>query len=302
MSTSSTPQPTARAGKTFSRLRPGSSLVAASEAFRVDLREKRRPKNTIDSYLFDLTVLAHQIPTKSINQITVEDITRFLGESNTVATRKRRLTSLRRFFRYLIDEAHVLSIDPTEDFYPNRVELRIPEPLTLAEQQQMLAAAEADEPWTLTALLLMMDAGLTRGELLKLERGNIDRSDPAAVAIRIVTDDPRKVNQNRDLIASEALVAAYDRFLELRDPESALFPYGFQAINGMVERLRKRAEIARPVTPRTLRDTFAVRRAIDGAGEEELIRELGLADDPRNRESVRRYLSFAAASDPSANN
>jgi integrase/recombinase XerD len=122
------------------------------------------------------------------------------------------------------------------------------------------------------------------------------------VAIRIVTDDPRKVNQNRDLIASEALVAAYDRFLELRDPESALFPYGFQAINGMVERLRKRAEIARPVTPRTLRDTFAVRRAIDGAGEEELIRELGLADDPRNRESVRRYLSFAAASDPSANN
>src|SRR5215207_7232416 len=151
MSTSSTPRPTARTGRAFSRLRPGSSLIAASEAFRVDLGEKRRPKNTIDSYLFDLTVLAHEIPTKSINQITVEDITRFLGEANTDATRKRRLTSLRRFFRYLIDEAHVLSIDPTEDFYPNRVELRIPEPLTLAEQQQMLAAAEADEPWSLTA-------------------------------------------------------------------------------------------------------------------------------------------------------
>jgi integrase/recombinase XerD len=300
MDTSTTSPPTIRA-RAGGRLRPGTSLIAASEAFRDSLRAARRPKNTIDSYLFDLIVLAHQIPTKVINQITVDDITRFLGESNTVATRKRRLTSLRRFFRYLIDEAHVLSIDPTEDFFPNRVELRIPQPLTVAEQRAIIAAAEADEPWALPALLLMLDAGLTRGELLRLERGNIDRSDPDAVVIRIVTDDPRKVNQNRNLVASEALVAAYDQFLEVRDPQGALFPYGFQAINGMVDRLRRRAEIARPVTPRTLRDTYAVRRAIAGASEEELIRELGLADDARNRESVRRYRSFADASqEPSA--
>ena len=55
------------------RLRPGSSLVAAAEHFRADLEQKRRPKNTIASYLFDLTVLAHQIPAKSINQITAID-------------------------------------------------------------------------------------------------------------------------------------------------------------------------------------------------------------------------------------
>ena len=123
------------------RLRPGSSLLAAAAAFRADLERKRRPRNTIESYLFDLTVLAHQIPTKSINQITVEDITRFLGEANTVSTRKRRLTSVRRFFRFLIDEALVLSIDPTEDFYPNRVDLRVPEPLTPAEQSALIVAA-----------------------------------------------------------------------------------------------------------------------------------------------------------------
>ena len=285
------------------RLRPGNSLVAAAEHFRADLEQKRRPKNTIASYLFDLTVLAHQIPAKSINQITAIDITRFLGESNTAATRKRRLTSVRRFFRFLIDEAMVLSIDPTEDFFPNRVDLRIPEPLTAAEQRAMIHAAEADEPWSLTALLLMMHAGLTRAELLRLERGNIDRSDPAAVTIRVVTDDPRKVNQNRELPAGDALAAAYDAFLDARNPQGALFPYGFQAINGMVERVRKRAEINRPVTPRTLRDTFAVRRAVAGVGEADLLRELGLADDLRNRESVRRYLAFAdAPGDAAASN
>lgn len=275
------------------RLRPGSSLTSAAAAFRADLERKRRPRNTIDSYLFDLTVLAHEIPTKSINQITVEDITNFLGEANTVSTRKRRLTSLRRFFRFLIDEALVLSVDPTEDFYPNRVELKIPEPLTATEQQALLTAAAADEPWSLPAILLMLDSGLSRAELLKLERGNIDRFDPFAVTIQIITDDPRKSNQNRDLRATERFVASYDEFLALRDPKGRLFPVGFQAINGMVDRVRRAADIGRPVTPRTLRDTFAVNRALDGATEDELIRELGLADDLRNRQSIRRFLALA---------
>ena len=291
MTDSSTiPDPTIR------RLRPGSSLISAANAFRADLEQKRRPRNTIDSYLFDLTVLAHEIPTKSINQITVEDITHFLGDANTISTRKRRLTSVRRFFRFLIDEALVLSVDPTEDFYPNRVELKIPEPLSAAEQAALLAAAASDEPWSLPAILLMLDSGLTRAELLKLERGNIDRFDPFAVTIQIITDDPRKSNQNRELRASERFVEAYDGLLALRDPKGRLFPVGFQAINGMVDRVRRSADISRTVTPRILRDTFAVNRALNGATEDEIMRELGLADDLRNRQSIRRFLAFALQS------
>ena len=70
----------------------------------------------------------------------------------------------------------------------------------------------------------------------------------------------------------------------------------------MVERVRRRAGINRPVTPRTLRDTYTVRRAVEGATEDELIHELGLADDLRNRQSVRRFLAFADQSGPSAAN
>jgi len=47
------------------------------------------------------------------------------------------------------------------------------------------------------------------------------------------------------------------------------------------------------VTPQTLRDTFAVNRAREGADEAELLRLLGLADDSRNRMSVRRYIKLA---------
>ena len=62
----------------------------------------------------------------------------------------------------------------------------------------------------------------------------------------------------------------------------------------MVDRVRKRAEITKEVTPQVLRHTFAVERAKDGAEEKELLELLGLADDPRNRASVARYIKLAS--------
>jgi integrase/recombinase XerD len=61
----------------------------------------------------------------------------------------------------------------------------------------------------------------------------------------------------------------------------------------MVNRVAKDAGLAQSVTPQTLRHTFAFERARNGATEDDLIELLGLADDPRNRESVRRYLALA---------
>jgi integrase/recombinase XerD len=62
----------------------------------------------------------------------------------------------------------------------------------------------------------------------------------------------------------------------------------------MVDRVREEAGIQKDVTPQTLRHTFAVDRARDGATEEDLLALLGLADDARNRASVQRYLKLAA--------
>jgi integrase/recombinase XerD len=283
-------------GANRGRLRPGISLVGAAGHYRRELERQQRPRNTIDSYLYDITVLAHQIPTKSLNQITPADLGRFLEEAQSLATRKRRLTSLRRFFRFLVDEENVLGINPTAEFIPNKVELRTPQPLTTGEQDALLAAAEADEPWTLTAIWLMLRLGLARAEILHLERGGIDRSTPFAPAVRIESDDPSKPNKNRTLTADARFAEIYGTFLDRREPEGRLFPVGFQAINGMVDRVRKSAEISRPVTPRLLRETYAADRARAGASEDDLIAELGLADDLRNRQSVRRFLAFAQPS------
>ncbi|MCA9877711.1 MAG: tyrosine-type recombinase/integrase, partial [Thermomicrobiales bacterium] len=252
-----------------------------------------RPENTIESYCYDLVVLEKLIGPKAINRITQKDIARLLGEANGRSTRKRRLTSARRFFRYLIDDARVLKADPTEGHYPHAIALRSPIPLFAAEQEAFLAAAAEDEPWSLPAIWLMMRLGLARSELLALRRAHVDLDDPAGPVVYVFYEDAAKRGKERKLAGGEEFRAIYLTYLEERSPVDLLFPVGPQAVNGMVDRVREAAGLQKEVTPQTLRHTFAVDRALSGATEADLLAVLGLANDARNRASVQRYLKLA---------
>jgi len=270
-----------------------SPLDIARAWYRRELEQAKRPENTIESYCYDLMKLEERTGPKRIDLITRSDIAEFLGLANTRVTRKRRLTSVRRFFRYLIDDAKVLTLDPTDGFFPHSIQLRSPIPLFTDEQERLLAAAAADEPWSLPAIWLMLRLGISRSELLSLRRDHIDLTDPTLPIVYVFYDDVTKRGKERKLAANAEFGSVYSSYLEKRSPADQLFPFGFQAINGMVNRVRDAAEITKKVTPETLRHTFAVERAKDGADEKQLLALLGLADDPRNRESVRRYLKLA---------
>ena len=274
-------------------LAAGSGLELARAWYRRELEQGRRPRNTIESYCYDLAVLEKLIGNKPVAGIDRGDIARFLGDANGRSTRKRRLTSVRRFFRYLIEDARVLGSDPTEGYYPHTIPLRSPVPLFAAEQEALLTAAAADEPWSLPAIWLMLRLGLTRGELLALRRDHVDLVDPARPIVYVFYDDPAKRGKERKLGADGEFAEIYSAYLDAKAPVDVLFPYGPQAVNGMVERVRHAARLRKEVTPQTLRHTYAVEKALQGADEEQLLALLGLADDPRNRASVRRYLKLA---------
>ena len=275
-------------------LTSGSSLDLARAWYRRELEQARRPVNTIESYCYDLAILEKLIGPKPIDAIDQTDIARLLGDANGRATRKRRLTSARRFFRYLIDDARVLRADPTDGHYPHTINLRSPVPLFQTEQEALLQAAAEDEPWSLPAIWLMLRLGLSRSELLALRREHIDLADPEHPVVYIFYDDPSKRGKERKLAAGPEFAAIYGVYLETRSPVDLLFPVGPQAVNGMVERVRRAAGIEKDVTPQTLRNTFAIDRATAGATEEDLLALLGLANDARNRASVQRYLKLAA--------
>lgn len=275
-------------------LQASSSLDLARTWYRRELERARRPRNTVEAYSWDLQIFENLIGPKPLNKIDRRDIARLLGEANNRTTRKRRLTSVRGFFRYLIEDARVLRIDPTDGYYPHAIQLRSPIPLFADEQDAMLAAAIADESWSATAVWLMMRLGLTRSELLALRRDHIDRSSPELPVIFVFYDNVTKQSKERKLAADREFSRLYDRFLDDRNPEDILFPVGPQAVNGMVERVRRLAGISKDVSPQTLRHTFAIEQARAGSDRTQLLALLGLADDPRNRASVDRYIRLAS--------
>lgn len=275
-------------------LEPDSSFDLACAWFRRDLEAERRPKNTIESYLYDLAILEKEMGAKTINEVEPKDIGRLLGGADNRSTRKRRLTSVRQFFNYLVSTAKVLDTDPCDGFYPHLIQLKPPVALFAAEQAALLEAADEDEPWSLMAIWLMLKLGLSRQELLSLRRDEVDLSEAGRPVVNIVYDDPAKRAKDRRMAGDAEFEAIYLDFLDRRRPADLLVPYGFQAVNEMVARVARRAELTKHVTPQVLRHTFAVERAKLGADERQLLALLGLADDPRNRESVRRYLKLAA--------
>jgi integrase/recombinase XerD len=277
----------------LSPLTPGSSLKLARSWYRRELEQGKRPRNTVESYCYDLMVLETLIGAQPINQIERRDIARYLGEANSRTTRKRRLTSARRFFQFLIEEARVLTADPTAGYYPHLIELRSPVPLFPDEQEALLVAAESDEAWSAPAIWLMLRLGLSRAELLALRRDHIDLTEPEQPVVFVFYDDARKHDKERKLAADEQFAHLYASYLTERTPVDLLFAMVPPTVNVMVERVRNAAGISKDVTPQTLRHTFAVERAKAGADETQLLALLGLADDPRNRASVERYLKLA---------
>ncbi len=272
-----------------------SSLDLARTAWRRTLEGLGRPRNTIESYSYDLTVLEQLIGPKPINRIDQSDIARLLGDANSKTTRKRRLTSVRGFFHYLINDLKVLKFDPTDGYYPHHIALRAPSPLFEDDQRSLLRAARADEDWSALAVWLMMRLGLTRAEALALRRDHIDRSVPGQPVVYVAYDDVAKQSKDRRLAADAEFADLYEAFLETRTIDGPLFPVGPQAVNGMVERVRRAAGIDRDVSPQTLRTTFAVEQAKAGADQQRLLALLGLVNDPRNRASVDRYILLASA-------
>ena len=270
-------------------------LTTARVWFRQHLLDLDRPHNTIESYIYDLVVLEHRITDKPLNRISETDIAMYLADASSKVTRKRRLTSVKAFFKYLVEELNVLKIDPTDSFAPHPLEHHQPKILTAEEQESIIGAALSDEAWSAPAIWLMLRLGLGRSEILALKRDHIDRTADAGPEVLIAYDTPGKRSKQRTLVADDMFAAMYSSFLEQKQPEDVLFPYGPQAVNGMVERVAHHAGIKRRITPQLLRQTAAVEIARRGKSVNQMLYLMGLANDARNRETVRMYIAMAEA-------
>lgn len=272
-----------------------STLDIARWWFRSHLEQLNRPKNTIASYMYDLVGFEETSGAKSLDKINKDDVANYLGQSQKKSTRKRRLTSLGAFFKYLIQIEKVIDRDPTDNFYADFVPLKIPTVLNPTEQTTLLEAANHENVRTFLMVYFMLRLGFTRTELLAIQPEHVNLSDPQNPRVYVFYEDQRWSKKQRELKAdATAFTPAFQRYMSEFEPGRKLFEMLPQSVNKLVERVAREANINKKVTPQSLRDTFAVEEAKAGGNVTHLLNILGLAPDPRNKMSVDRYIKLAA--------
>lgn len=263
-------------------------LDEAVEAFLADLRLRRQASDhTIVNYRLDLQHLADWLAQHDV--ITWTQVDRPLirswlawmhGEGYAPASMARKLSALRTLLRFLLREG-VLASNPLLLIPPVKGRSKLPSVLTIEEIETLIAAPDPATPLGLRdrALFEVMYAtGLRVSELLSV---NLDTVSWSEATIRVVG----KGRKERLVLLGDLAVDALEAYVHRARPALETVPGPALFLSHLGTRLTVRgfhdvlkrhlrvAGIHRPVTPHTLRHSFAT-HLLEGGADLRTVQEL----------------------------
>jgi integrase/recombinase XerD len=264
--------------------------------------ERGAARNTLDAYRRDLSDLGAFLAARGkVARDAVTDdlrdwLARLAARKLAPSSRARKLSAMRRLFRFLLAEG-LRRDDPAAALEGPRRGRKLPKTLTVREVERLVAAAHdgvarlsADEDAAraralrLVCLLEMLYAsGLRVSELVTLPRGAV-RADAATLHVR------GKGGRERIAPTNGAARAALAHWLAWRDAAHPHSPYLFasRAAEGHLTRQRLGQELKRlaaaagldpsRVSPHVVRHAFATHLLSGGADLRAVQQLLGHAD------------------------
>lgn len=238
-------------------------------------------EKTRSAYRSDLTQLARWIAGRAgsgglvkVSRMDLLDwISRALAEGQKTSTAARRLSGIRRFFRYLLREG-VIREDPTLRIDSPRLPRRLPDSLSEQDVDNLLQEPDTEVPLELrdrAMLEILYGCGLRVSELVELR---VDQVNLRQGVVRIIG----KGNKERLVPLGEEAVdwllqymrSARNELLKGK-PSDALFPGNrAQAMTRQtfwyrIKHYTQRAGITTHLSPHTLRHAFATHLLNHGA-------------------------------------
>ena len=146
--------------------------------------------------------------------VTFSEILLFLNyckdeRKNEAATRARKTSSLKDFYKYLTVKTHKLSYDPTEELEAPRKGKKLPKYLTLEESLKLLEAVDGEfKERDYCILIFFLNCGLRRSELVGIDLSDINSDYVLKVR--------GKGNKERVLTLNKACVSALKEYLKVR--------------------------------------------------------------------------------------
>lgn len=152
-----------------------------------------------------------------VRSVTISDLYGFMVYckeelNNNTATRARKTSTLRIFFKYMSVQTHRLESNPAELLESPKVKQSLPKHLTLENSLDLLNAVDgANERRDYCILTLFLNCGLRLSELCGL-----NLSDISTDGIITVTG---KGNKERSVYLNDSCKTAIKRYLEVRPNE-----------------------------------------------------------------------------------
>jgi integrase/recombinase XerD len=241
--------------------------------------EKGLSANTLDSYRYDLRLLAAELEQSGRDLAAAgrEDLLRFLAgqvqAGRSPRSLSRYLSGFRQFYRWLLREGRIAQ-DPSALIESPKLGRGLPKALSEAQVEALLDAPDTDTPVGLrdrTMLELMYATGLRVSELVSLELAHLNLNQ----GIVRVTG---KGGKERLVPLGEESLAWLQRWLregrsnlmggaDCREVFVTARRKGMtrQAFWHAIRRHAARAGIERPVSPHMLRHSFATHLLNHGA-------------------------------------
>lgn len=234
-------------------------------------------RHSLTAYRSDLITLRTFLARRHLTLVTASeaDLLDFLGQADALSarTKARRLSTMRRYYQYLLRE-RVLVSDPTARLLSPRVGRSLPRSLSETDVEALLAAPDRTTPLGLrdrAMLEVLYATGLRVSELVNLE---VTQLNTRQGVVRVIG----KGSKERMVPLGEEAQVWLRRYLdEARGvlcrgrPSNSLFPtrrgaaMTRQAFWHLIKRYAIKGGIAASLSPHTLRHAFATHLLNHGA-------------------------------------
>mgnify|MGYP001130984621 CR=1 FL=1 len=194
--------------------------------------------NTIKEYNYDLVMFLRfikihfnltdevdfsKIPVKDISietlkKITLNDIHAFLSYmavelKSKSATRARKASTIRIFFNYLSQKAHIIEINPAQNLETPKLDKRLPKYLNLEESKKLLQVTANEDNRNsqrdYAIITLFLNCGMRLSELVGINLQDIDFEESKLNVIG-------KGNKERTIYLNKACIKALKDYIDVR--------------------------------------------------------------------------------------
>ena len=157
----------------------------------------------------------------TIKKITLDDIHAFLAYltneyHSKVATRARKVSTIRIFFNYLCSKANLIEINPAQNLETPKLDKRLPKYLSLDESKKLLDIASHEDNRNAerdyAIITLFLNCGMRLSELVGINLKDIDFSECKLNVIG-------KGNKERTIYLNKACMKALADYINVRPKE-----------------------------------------------------------------------------------